>query len=138
MAYLIISTAIEQYGFFWKLTLANFVKVNCQLVGISANARKQETILKFMLPNGQRFSINILEILIIEKGILFRLAYPIGSPQNVFRLQLLQNAPIQTSSNWVAAFLTNPLLLLKTPASKLRVFSPFMPSPAPVKFAEPT
>ena len=71
MAYLIISTAIEQYGFFWKLTLANFVKVNCQLVGISANARKQETILKFMLPNGQRFSINILEILIIEKGIHF-------------------------------------------------------------------
>ena len=76
MAYLIITTAIGQYGFFWKLTLANFVKVNCQLVGISANARKQETILKFMLPNGQRISINILEILIIEKGIHFQISLP--------------------------------------------------------------
>ena len=45
---------------------------------------------------------------------------------------------IQTLSNCSAAFFTNFLLVLRIPASKLRVFSPFMPRPAPVRFAEPT
>ena len=44
----------------------------------------------------------------------------------------------QTLSNCSVAFFTKSLLLLRTPASKLRVFSPFIPSPAPVRLAEPT
>ncbi len=61
----------------------------------------------------------------------------IGSWQNCFRLQLLQCLPSHTSSNWsimapmiFESFVTNP-------ASKFRVSAPFIPSPAPVRFAEP-
>jgi hypothetical protein len=55
----------------------------------------------------------------------------------VFSLQLLQYLPIQTSSNWfIIAFIISGLVVTN-PDSKLRVFSPLMPNPAPVRFAEP-
>lgn len=71
MACLIISTAIENFGFFWEVTLVNSLRINCQLVGVSVDARKQEEILKFKLSNGQILYINALDILYIEKGIRF-------------------------------------------------------------------
>ncbi len=71
MAYLIIVTAIEQYGSFLELTLSNCVRVNCRLMGVSVNARKQETLLKFVLSTGQLFCINIVDILYISKGTQF-------------------------------------------------------------------
>ena len=63
--------------------------------------------------------------------------YPMGSPQNSFLLQFLQCFPIQTSSNWFMACSTSSGLSVRMPASKLRVPSPFMPMPAPVRLALP-
>ena len=68
MSYLIISTAVEQFCFFWELTLVNLQKIYCQLVGVSVNAKKQEEILKFKFSDGQIIYINILNILYINKG----------------------------------------------------------------------
>ena len=67
----LLNAAIEQYGFFLELTLSNCVRVNCRLMGVSVNARKQETLLKFELSTGQLFCINIDDILYINKGTQF-------------------------------------------------------------------
>lgn len=63
--------------------------------------------------------------------------YPMGSSQNSFRLHALQCLPIQTASNWFMACSTSSGLSVRMPASKLRVPSPFMPMPAPVRLALP-
>ena len=73
-----------------------------------------------------------------KKFVLFSLdTHPIGSPQKSFRLHALQCLPIQTSSNWFMACSTSSGLSVRMPASKLRVPSPFMPMPAPVRLALP-
>ena len=64
-------------------------------------------------------------------------AYTIGSGQKSLRLQSLQKEPIHTSSNCCIALSTRSGSVVSMPDSKLRVFSPFIPSPAPVRFAEP-
>lgn len=72
-------------------------------------------------------------------------SFAVGSHTSYARLHerklltfALARKRIQTQSNCSAAFFTKSLLLLRTPASKLRVFLPFIPRPAPVRFAEPT
>ena len=71
MAYVIITTAIEQYGFFWKLTLSNCVSINCRFIGVSVNERGQNTVLRFVISTGLLFYINIEDILYISKGSQF-------------------------------------------------------------------
>lgn len=60
-----------------------------------------------------------------------------GSVQKDFRRHFVQCMPFHTASNWSAAASTNVGSSVRIPASKLRVEAPFMPSPAPVRLAEP-
>ncbi len=68
MTVFLISTAVEQFGFFWELTLVNFQRINCQLLGVSVDRRKQDVILKFMLSNRQIVYCNSFDVLYISKG----------------------------------------------------------------------
>ena len=61
----------------------------------------------------------------------------IMSAQKLFRRHFLQGTPCHTASNWSAAASTSAGASVRMPASKLRVVAPFMPSPAPVRLAEP-
>ena len=60
-----------------------------------------------------------------------------GSGQKSLRLQVLQNLPIHTSSNWFMACSTISESSVRMPDSKLRVPSAFIPMPAPVRLALP-
>ena len=59
------------------------------------------------------------------------------SLQKSLRLHLAQWVPCQTLSRWSAAASTKEGSSVRIPASKLRLPSPFMPMPAPVRLAEP-
>lgn len=74
----------------------------------------------------------------IGARIAFRIPHgAIRSVQKLFRRHFLQGTPCHTASNWSAAASTSAGSSVRIPASKLRVVGPFMPSPAPVRFAEP-
>lgn len=60
-----------------------------------------------------------------------------GSGQYSFRPQFLHLKPAQTESNWLMAASTRSGSSVRMPASKLRVRVLFIPSPAPVRLAEP-
>lgn len=118
-----------------------FKNIHCKSCGDSCRFFQVCTICTILSMSGFFISTLIFSMFLYQVIYLIlnlqRTFYRIGSTQYSFSLQLLQYFPIQTSSNWFMIALTISGLSVTKPASKFRVFSPLIPNPAPVRFAEP-